>query len=676
MTVTLETLAKTNDELKKNNEILGALCADYISVYRVDLHTGEYEIYRVTERLRGEVADVAYQSGGYDQAIDTYNRAYVVASDQEYFRTMTARSRILKLLESQRSFSFRYRVKDNPDGLEHFELCAASVSDTVAVVGFRNIDSAVREEAISQMETRRDIEETLEGARTGLWVIEIEEGCEPRMYADRTMKMLIASGDNATPEQCYKDWFDRIEPDYVEAVNEAVSEIIRTGRAEISYPWNHPVNGKVYVRCGGIPDKKTEWPGMRLKGYHQDITETIELRKRQERKLMEALMEAKRANRVKSEFLSHMSHDIRTPINGIFGMLAIAEKNPEDEQRQQECRSKIRMAARHLLSLINDVLDISKLESGIVHLERSTFTMDEVLESCYQILTAQAEEHNITLEVVQGDMPHPKLLGSALHLRQILLNLISNGIKYNRPEGKVTVEVKELSAKNGIATYQFIVSDTGIGMSEAFQRHLFEPFTQENSDARTNYMGSGLGMAITKKLVEQLEGTIDVFSRCDEGTRIVVTVPLEICVLEPEAKAAEKPEEEAADISGMTVLLVEDNKMNREIAQYMLEDAGAKVINAVNGQEAVDIFSASEPGTLECILMDIMMPVMDGLTAARKIRTLGHADSKNIPIFALSANVFAEDVEKTRKAGMNEHLGKPLDMNHLIKMIASYRRGN
>lgn len=519
-----------------------------------------------------------------------------------------------------------------------------------------------------RLKTRSDIEEILEVSKTGIWTIELEDGCEPRMYTDKTMQMLLGIEEDMEPEECYKSWFNNIEPEYVEIVQEAVQEILQTGRSEVVYPWNHPTQGKIYIRCGGVPDEKFEKAGFCLKGYHQDITETMVTRQKQDKALLEALIEAKQANQAKSEFLSHMSHDIRTPINGILGMLAISEKNQNDLEKQKECRQKIRISAEHLLSLINDVLDISKMESGVFSFAEESFDICDMLDSCMSILRPQAEEKGIHLEERKENLQHVRLIGSPLHIRQILINIISNAIKYNRPNGKIFVYTEELSFKDGIAKFRFVIEDTGIGMGEEFQKHIFEPFTQENNDARTNFKGAGLGMSITKKLIEQMGGSIEVESELKKGSVFKVMLSVQIDE-EQNALSMMQEEEEPADISGMRVLLVEDNAINCEIVQYMLEDAGAAVVVAENGKLAVEAFSASDYEAFDCILMDVMMPVMDGLEATCAIRNMDRQDAETVPIIALSANTFEEDVKKAKEAGMNLHLSKPVDMDKLFRTM-------
>ncbi|NDO49616.1 response regulator [Lachnospiraceae bacterium MD335] len=524
-----------------------------------------------------------------------------------------------------------------------------------------------------QRQARQSLEDILEGARTGIWTIELEEGCQPRMYADRTMRILLGVTDKIEPEECYRHWFGNVEPDYVEMVQEAVKEILETGRSEVIYPWHHPELGKIYVRCGGVPDKTFTKPGVSLNGYHQDITEIMVTRKKQEQAIMELLEKVRWANSAKSEFLSHMSHDLRTPINGILGMLEIMEKIQDDPEQQKACRKKIRVSTQHLLSLVNDVLQVSKLETGRLVEVEEPFDIHETLEDCITIMSVQAQERGIRLELKESDLQHGRLIGNPLHLRKILMNVIDNAIKYNRPHGSVFVQAKEIGCQNGTANFLFVIEDTGIGMGEEFRNHIFEPFTQEQQDARTHYNGVGLGMSIMKKLTDQMKGTVEIESQPGKGSVVRITLPIRVDGTW-RAQPVDVERDLRSNIAGMRVLLVEDNEINCEIVEFMLKDAGAEVVTANDGKAAVDVFVQSAPGTFDCVLMDLMMPVMSGYEATRVIRGLERSDAKSVPIIALSANAFEEDVTMARDAGMNEHLAKPVDMERMFKVISRLRR--
>ena len=401
----------------------------------------------------------------------------------------------------------------------------------------------------------------------------------------------------------------------------------------------------------------------------QDITDAKQTEMEYQRQILESARRAQQANDAKTEFLHRISHDIRTPINGIQGMLRIAEYYGDDPVKRKQCRDKIWSASNYLLDLVNDVLDMSKLESGNLKLEMQPFNMNELLDQINPIMEAQTVERGIQYEVVRNPRTHLELVGSTLYIRQILLNIAGNALKYNRPGGFIKVACRELSSTEDTALYQFVCEDSGQGMSKEFQKRMFEPFTQENSDARTNYQGTGLGLAITKGLIDQMGGTIEVQSEKGVGSTFTVNLPLAI---NKAAVTAVRPSDSPAQdiLRGTTILLVEDNALNAEVAEFLLERAGASVLKAWNGQEGVEQFLRSSPGEIDAILMDVMMPVLDGLSAARRLRALDRPDAKTIPIVAMTANAFMDDMEKTREAGMNAHLSKPLDSQKLLTVLA------
>ncbi|MDE6882692.1 MAG: response regulator [Lachnospiraceae bacterium] len=654
---------------KRSYNVLHALSVDYLGIYQVNFDTGECEIYRSSEQMGMDWA--SRFAGGYQAAMEHYITEYVIARDQERLRTVTKRDYVLAQLMTKKKFSVRYQVKDIDSELKHLEIhfsaTETSEQSHCAIFALRDINAVVEQEEKYKLEARQSLEDILEGARTGIWTIELEEGCLPRMYPDRTMRILLGVSEEVGPEECYRRWFENIEPDYVEMVQEAVLEILETGRSEVIYPWNHPSLGKIYVRCGGVPDRKFKKPGVCLNGYHQDITETMVTRKKQEQSIMELLERVRRANSAKSEFLSHMSHDLRTPINGILGMLTILEKSQDDPELQCQCQKKIRVSTEHLLSLVNDVLQVSKLESGSPTDVAEPYDLHDTLEDCISILSPLAEERRISLVMDQAGLQHTKIIGNPLHLRQILMNVIDNALKYNRPHGSVLIQVKETACQGQNANYLFVVEDTGIGIGEDFKEHIFEPFTQEHQNARTHYNGVGLGMSIVKKLVDQHKGTVEIDSQIGKGSVVRITLPLRINEAWNEQPMTEE-QNVSGSIAGMRVLLVEDNEINCEIVQYILQDAGAKVVTAGNGKIAVDVFASSDPGTFDCILMDLMMPVMSGYEAARMIRSLNRPDAQ-VPIIALSANAFDEDIALSKDAGMNEHLAKPVDIREMFKVM-------
>ncbi len=656
---------------KRSYNVLHSLSVDYLGIYQVNLDTGECEIYRDSERMSMDWA--IHFKDGYQTAMERYISQYVVPRDQERLRAVTKKDYLLAQLRSRQKFYVRYQVNDSFYGLKHLELHFSATKKTeeehCVIFAQRDVNAVVEQEEKYKLKARQSLEDILEGARTGIWTIELEEGCQPRMYTDRTMRLLLGVPDDIQPEECYKHWFENIVPDYVEMVKESVAEILETGRSEVIYPWNHPKLGKIYVRCGGVPDKTFKKPGACLNGYHQDITEIMVTRKKQEQAIMELLEKVRRANSAKSEFLSHMSHDLRTPINGILGMLDIIDKCPDDLQQQRKCLDKIRVSTEHLLSLVNDVLQVSKLESGRPTVVREPFDLRDALENCITILSPQAEKEGIQLVLEEPRLQHNRLIGNPLHLKQILMNIVDNALKYNRPHGSVFIRVKETACQGGTADYQFVIEDTGIGIGEDFQNHIFEPFTQEHQDARTHYSGVGLGMSIVKKLVDQMKGAIEIDSQVGRGSVFQVTLPIQIDGAQS-TRPVDEEQNTQSNIAGMRILLVEDNEINCEIMEFMLKEADAKVVTANDGKAAVDAFTAADPGTFDCVLMDLMMPVMSGYEAARVIRGLNRTDAKSVPIIALSANAFEEDVAMAKAAGMNEHLAKPVDIKKMFQVMS------
>ncbi len=387
-----------------------------------------------------------------------------------------------------------------------------------------------------------------------------------------------------------------------------------------------------------------------------------------------AQQEAQAASSAKTAFLSRMSHEIRTPLNGIIGILGVNEAHAEDAEYVSRNRKKARVAADHLLSLINDVLDMSKIEDSKVVLEHKPFNVIDVIDEVLVVGRLRAPEFGVTIESIGAeDLVHTDVIGSPDHVRRVLLNLVDNAVKYNRLGGTVRCAVDELGVKGNIVTYRFVVSDTGVGMSEEFLKSIFEPFTQAGSDARSNYQGTGMGMPIVKGFVEKMDGSIDVTSTQGEGSSFCVVLPFEIDHAS-ERHAGSADAEGECDVSGMRVLLAEDNDLNLEIATTLLADEGVAVTCAANGREAFDTFVDRPAGSFDAILMDIMMPVMDGYEAACAIRRSVKADVGSVPIFAMTANAFAEDAQRAHDAGMNGHLTKPIDMEKVKQALATARR--
>ena len=406
-------------------------------------------------------------------------------------------------------------------------------------------------------------------------------------------------------------------------------------------------------------------------GYRADLAHRKQEQEKDEKykaELLRAAKKAEAANEAKTEFLQRMSHDIRTPINGICGMIDVADHYAEDMKKQTECRAKIKEASHLLLELINEVLDMSKLESDEVILEEIPFNLNSISEEILGVIEQMAAEQNIRILWEEKEVTHWNLIGSPVHVKRILMNILSNAVKYNKENGYVYISCREIPSKQtAMTTLEFVCRDTGIGMTEAFQKRIFEPFAQEHVGSRTKFAGTGLGMPITKKLVEKMGGIISFESKEGTGTTFVIRIPFRIDTDRKDRTETEEKME--TSIQGLHVLLTEDNELNMEIAEFVLRNEGTVVTKAWNGQEAVDIFGKSSPGEFDVILMDIMMPVMNGYEAAKMIRSLDREDAKVIPIIAMTANAFIEDRMRAKEAGMDEHIAKPVDRKLLVKVI-------
>ena len=384
--------------------------------------------------------------------------------------------------------------------------------------------------------------------------------------------------------------------------------------------------------------------------------------------LLIAAKKAEAANEAKTEFLQRMSHDIRTPINGICGLVNMAEHYADDMEKQTECRTKVKEASNLLLELVNDVLDMSQLESGEIVLEEIPFNLSSISREVFGVIEQMAAEQNIRIAWEKKEITHRDFIGSPGYVKRVMMNILSNAVKYNRENGHIYISCMEIpSEQPEMTTMEFVCRDTGIGMTEEFQKCVFEPFAQEHTGSRTKFAGTGLGMPIAKNLVEKMGGTITFESEEGAGSTFVIRVPFKID-LDADKREEQKDVSEKS-IKGLHILLAEDNELNMEIAEFVLQNEGADVTKAWNGQEAVELFRKSGPDEFDVILMDIMMPVMNGYEATKIIRSLDREDAKAVPIIAMTANAFTEDRIRAKEAGMDEHIAKPVDAKLLVKIV-------
>lgn len=661
---------------------------DYTSIYYCDLINDTLIPVKCEEHNNASamIKGFAEESGSYSSSIRYYFEHFVIKESAPDFLEKMDAKYLKEYLGRNRRFAHKYRVYPNKAGQQYFEVQIVRLHQEEGfkvIMGYRYIDDLVAEQERQQTELENALAEAklnseIIGSISKIyWLIYrinlVEKTYEEISASEETHKLTGKKG-HISDDLLQSMFTTIVSEEYLTMMREfwdisTLSERLKdTDSVSIEYKtrtdsWN-------LVR---FIAKKRDDQGNVLNALY--VVRKIDQEKKKEneykQKLMEAADEARKANMAKTDFLRRMSHDIRTPINGIQGMIKIAEHFPEDLKKQAECRRKVKEASGFLLDLVNNILDMNKLESGVIVLEYKAFNLLEVLQEVNNIAEINAGLNGLKVSVDYENIKHCHLIGSPLHLKQILQNIEGNAVKYNREGGCVAFSVAETACANGVVTYKFVCTDTGCGMSKEFLSRAFETFTQENADARTSYMGTGLGLSIAKQLAEMMGGTIEVESELNVGTTFTVTLSFEIdTAYEKEQTLSDTTADRG--MAGAQILLVEDNELNTEIARFILENAGMEVTTAANGKEAVDAFLSSKENQFDLILMDVMMPVMDGLAAARTIRSMDRSDARKIPIFAMTANAFADDIVESRKAGMDEHLSKPLDEVKMISMIRRY----
>lgn len=415
--------------------------------------------------------------------------------------------------------------------------------------------------------------------------------------------------------------------------------------------------------------------------FSQDITQEKKQEIASRKALKEAYQAAEQANQAKTEFLSNMSHDIRTPMNAIMGMTAIAEMHLDDSNRIRSCLEHIQKSSKHLLGLINEVLDMSRVESGKISLSEEAFELQDLMDELASVIKGNMEMHHHAFEIQRDNIRHESVLGDSLRIQQVVLNILNNAVKYTPDGGHIKLKLSEIPTRFAeIGCYKFVIEDNGIGISKEFQKVLFEPFTRSEDVRVSRIQGTGLGTAIAKNIVSMMNGTIEVESELGKGSRFTITIFLKIQkknreqtkALETEPVLSEKDDLESCDFVGKRILLVEDNELNLEIACEIIGMTGVTIETAVNGKEAVEKFMANSGDYYDLILMDIQMPVLNGYEAAKQIRQYESLTGTHIPIVAMTANAFAEDVVAAKNAGMNEHLAKPLEVHRVVKALKKY----
>ena len=665
--------------LERETYLVDVLASDYRLILHCNLTQDTFDTIKGVPRCPTDT------SGVFSEWVRKAYDEYVVHASAPDFLSFFDRKQLLAALSTKQILSYRLEVIPNEAGHRHLEIQITplhSVKDDQhkIAIGIRSIDDLVLREkrlykekakAKRRLQFRKELISTIGKIYHAIYFFDLDKGTYMEITANKDFQRALGSegclskGIPITMKtfiapECQASMKTFLEPS-------TLSDRLRERDTLAMAHRDH--NGIWYLGRFIVKQRHPDGSVATLLYTMQDIDELRQKELSYQEELRKSAREAQIASQAKTDFLRRMSHDIRTPINGILGMVEIADSHPADIEKLRDCRHKIHEAANMLLAMVNDILDMNKLESGRLEPESVPFDILELLTEVNHLAGIQAPAYGVTTHVKNPPFPVRRVIGSPTFLRRVLLNLAGNALKYNRRGGRIDFSCDKIEIKGDTAYFTLTCADTGIGMSEDFQKRAFEPFTQESNTARTRYMGTGLGLAIVKELVEKMDGTIALESQEGVGSRFSLTVPFTIDhAPQEEEKAAKSP----VSLAGLHVLLAEDNELNREIAVFLLEKEGMEITACENGAEAVKAFRESPQGYYDLILMDIMMPVMDGYEASRQIRSLPRLDAAVIPIFAMTANTFQDDIEKSHKNGMNEHLTKPLHTEVVLDTIRKY----
>lgn len=673
--------------------VLKKLFTEYVSLYRLELNSGKYEILRLVENTNAKqlVGEEHTIFADYDEFTRRYADAFVPETEQEEFLDWHKCENLKKRLQEKESLTYYYHSvsKDGKDS--YYEAYAvkgkADGKNFYIFLGYRNVDVILYKEKAIQEQLQKALDEA--------------------KLSNEIIEAIAKSYQYISRIDIAKDWFEEIANRDAENMNYKKSGEVTSGNRNACKKFVAEEYQEAFLKFADITTlpvrmkneetivmeyqmKDGNWHKLRFIEKKRDkdgnlthvlcAIRSISDVKKKEQELLQQVAEARKDAALKSRFLSNMSHDIRTPINGIIGMTELADRYPDNLEIQKKCREKLVESARHLVSMVNDILDMNKLETEQFVENDIPFNLAAVLNrvNTDQQMQAGKKKIDYVVDWKKSELNHMYLMGNPVYIEKLLTVITDNAVKFTKPGGNVSVWCREISEDDERAFYEFGCSDNGIGMSEEFAGHAFEMFSQENKTSRTQYEGTGLGLAIAKKITERLGGTIEIKSKKNYGTTVTMTIPFKTGVQNLMQYTENVNTESTEDIplEGLHALIAEDNELNLEIAKLMLEEKGICVECAADGKEAVAKFEESEPGYYDVIFMDIMMPYMNGWDATRKIRTLQRPDADKIPIIAMSANAFAEDIINSHISGMNWHLTKPIDADKLMTALKECIRKN
>ena len=666
--------------------VLKKLFTEYVSLYRLELNSGKYEILRLIENTNAkQIVGEEYRIfADYDEFTRRYAETFIPETEQEEFLDWHKCENLKKRIQEKGSLTYYYHSvsKDGKDS--YYEAYAvkgkANGENFYIFLGYRNVDGILYKEKAIQEQLQKALDEA--------------------KLSNEIIEAIAKSYQYISRIDISKNWFEEISNRAVENMNYKKSGEVTSGNRNACKKFVAEEYQEAFLKFADITTlpvrmkneetivmeyqmKDGNWHKLRFIEKKRDkdgnlthvlcAIRSISDVKKKEQELLQQVAEARKDAALKSRFLSNMSHDIRTPINGIIGMTELADRYPDNPEIQKKCREKLVESARHLVSMVNDILDMNKLETEQFVENDIPFNLAAVLNRVNTDQQMQAGKKRIDYVVdwEKSELNHMYLTGNPVYIEKLLTVITDNAVKFTKPGGNVSVWCREISEDDERAVYEFGCSDNGIGMSEEFAGHAFEMFSQENKTSRTQYEGTGLGLAIAKKITERLGGTIKIKSKKGCGTTVIMTIPFKTGVQNLMQYTENVNTESTEDIplEGLHALIAEDNELNLEIAKFMLEEKGICVECAADGKEAFEKFKESEPGYYDVIFMDIMMPYMNGWDATRKIRTLQRPDADKIPIIAMSANAFAEDIINSHISGMNWHLTKPVDADKLMTAL-------